>query len=401
MSNKLKRLREVLIKSIEHSHQIFIVGHNTPDYDAIGASLGVATLAKELKRKSYIIVNDQPQELEPGVKKVMDDSKKEYHFINLEEFRKKSDRGSLLVVVDVNKRYLTSVQDDLDKVGKTIIIDHHQEDKFTIPAQYTYIDQQASSASEIVAQILHAKQIKYSKNIANYLLAGIILDTKRFQKNTTPTTLDTAEKLCRKGADYDAVNKLFISNFVEDDQIYSLIFGKNVVDIDEASSKEIIIANTHIQAYPQLFGEPTVSFTVNRVKPRTIYRQDGLAKTADKMLKYADMSFVLGYVSETDVGISARSKCEIDVGKLLGQLDIIDFPIGNIENQKLTKIIKSGGGNKQNAGGRITTNDIFSVEKFLMDSVLEMATPDEVIEHNEEIEKPVVLVRKRKEVKVH
>lgn len=398
MSNKIRILKEELMKNIKNASKIFIVGHNTPDYDAIGSALGVATLAKEQKKETYIIVNDLPQELDPGVLKVIEDSKDQYHFIGLKEYKEMVDKKSLLITVDVNKKYLVSVKDDLDKVEKIMIIDHHGEDNLSIVTPHRFIDQEASSASEIVTQVLHASKIRYSKNMANYLLAGIILDTKRFQKNTSPTTFDVTEKLCRNGADYDAVNKLFISNYFEDKEMYHLIFGEETT-LEENGNSEITIANTHIQAYPQLFGEPTVAFIVNRILPKTQYRRDMLAKTADKMLgKYADVAFVLGYTSDTNVTICARSKCEINVGKILEKLDymgIDTFPQENIEN-----FTCSGGGNKQNAGGCISTSDIFAVEKFLMDSVLQMAILEETPEQKVTPENPVVLVKKREEVKV-
>lgn len=396
MSNNLKNLRDALVKNINAASQVFIVGHKIPDYDAIGSALGVATFAKGLNKKSYIIVDEQAQDLDPGVAKIIEDSKKNFQFIKLEEYRNLADKNSLLVTVDVNKKYLISVQNDLDRVGKVMIIDHHGEDVHSISTPYKFIDEEASSACEMVAGVLHAKKIRYTKKMASYLLAGIILDTKRFQKNTRSTTFDVTEKLCRNGADYDAVNKLFISNFLEDKQIYTLVFEDEKIT-EEDTPTEITIANTHIQAYPQLFGEPTVAFVVNRVAPHTIYRRDMLAKTADKLLKYADVAFVLGYTNEYDVTICARSNCEITVGEILKKLDYMDsseFPT----NEQVPVITCSGGGNKHNAGGSVTTSDIFSVEKYLMDSVLQMATPGETLEP-EKIEEPIVLVKKRKEVK--
>lgn len=400
MNNKLRMFRETLVKMMEAASQIFIIGHNTLDYDAIGAALGVATLSKGLKKDTYIIVDDLFQDLDPGVAKVIEDSKDKYQFINSEKYNKLADKKSLLVTVDANKKYLISIQEDIDKVGNIIIIDHHGEDRHTISTPYKFIDELSSSTCEMVAQILPAKIIRDTENMANYLLAGIILDTKRFQKNTSSITFGIAKSLCRSGADYDAVNKLFISNFLEDKQIYTLIFGERTI-IEENNPTKITIANTHIQAYPRLFGEPTVAFVLNRTAPDTIYRRDILAKTADKMLvKYADVAFVLGYTNQNDVTICARSKCDIKVGDILKKLDnmnISDFPQGlNISAAKC-----SGGGNKQNAGGSVTTNNIFFVEKLLMDLVQLMATPTEVLPQSKEAEQPIILVKKRKEVPIN
>lgn len=392
MSNKLRRFRDDLIKSISNASQVFIVGHNNPDYDSIGSSLALATLTKALGKKSYIIINDLQAEIDSGIKNILDTTSQDYAYITLAHFQGLVDRDSLLLITDVNKKYLISVQNELDKPGKIMVIDHHEEDSFSVPANNQLIEVDASSACEIVTQILLAKKIPISAQLANYLLAGILLDTKRFQKNAKPNTFDTVEKLCRKGADYDAVNRLFISNFLEDDKIYSLIFGKkSAIEEKDGQEQVVEIRNTQVQAYSQLLGNPTVSFTLNRINPMEKYKQVELAKTADKMLKYADVSFVMGYVSDTDVGISARSRGDMDVGNILGKLQYVDFPL--LSTDTSYTITRSGGGNKQNAGGRVTTSDIFSVEKFLMDAVLEMAIED-VPETKEEAEKPVVLVRK-------
>lgn len=409
MTKKLKSFKDELINNINQASQVFIVGHNTPDYDAIGAAIGIAVLTKALKKPAYIIVNEPKSALDQGVQTIIEETETTYNYINLEEFRNYVDKNSLLITVDVNKQYMTCVKDDLDKFDKIMIIDHHQEEPDTTiqtKNKNKYINENTSSASEIVTQILNSKQIRYSKEIAKYLLAGIVLDTNRFQKNTTATTFDTTKKLLSKGADYKAVNKLFISNFVEDRVTYTLIFGRKEV-LQEHVSTEAGIApqsvfvedNTFIEAYSQVIGQPTVSFTIKRDQPDMLYRQDELAKTADKMMqKYADASFVLGYVSETDVGISARSKCQINVGKIMSLLEKASFTI-NPNLPASSPVIRSGGGNKTMAGGRVTTNDIFAVENFLRKAALEITVSDEV-EETQKIEEPIQLVQKRKKIKI-
>ena len=401
MSNRLRLLKEMLIKNIKNSSQVFIIGHNTPDYDAIGAALGMVTIAQELNKDAYIIVNDSQQSLDPGVAKVIEESKEDYTFIDLEEYKSLADLDSLLIAVDVNKKYLTPLQDDLDKVGNIIIVDHHQETEQTMEATYKYIDYHASSTCEIVAQLLNSLQIKYSKNMANYLYAGIVLDTQNFRKNTTATTHDTAEKLYAKGARFEVVSKWRVANFEEDQKLNDLIFGSHIIrEIGENETTEIKINNNSIQVYTNILGAPKASFVINRMKPHEIYRQDMLAKAADKILSnYAEIAFVFGYVKEDVLGISARSKCDVDVGRLLGKLEKIDpsvFP----QLQIILPPVCTGGGNKQNAGGSVTTSDIFSVEEFFMNAMKEMAPEEETIVSQQENEEPIVLVKKQAKVKV-
>ena len=401
MSNRLRLLKEMLIKNIKNSSQVFIIGHNTPDYDAIGAALGMVTIAQELNKDAYIIVNDSQQSLDPGVAKVIEESKEDYTFIDLEEYKSLADLDSLLIAVDVNKKYLTPLQDDLDKVGNIIIVDHHQETEQTMEATYKYIDYHASSTCEIVAQLLNSLQIKYSKNMANYLYAGIVLDTQNFRKNTTATTHDTAEKLYAKGARFEVVSKWRVANFEEDQKLNDLIFGSHIIrEIGENETTEIKINNNSIQVYTNILGAPKASFVINRMKPHEIYRQDMLAKAADKILSnYAEIAFVFGYVKEDVVGISARSKCDVDVGRLLGKLEKIDpsvFP----QLQIILPPVCTGGGNKHNAGGSVTTSDIFSVEEFFMNAMKEMAPEEETIVSQQENEEPIVLVKKQAKVKV-
>lgn len=360
-NERIKELSERLEENIDGASKVFIVGHNNPDYDAIGSALGIATIVKFLGKDAYIIINDGLSKLDLGVQNILAANSSYYNIITLENFRKLVDDDSMLITTDVNKKYMVSVRDDLRSFKKVMIIDHHLDDEFTIDADYKYIDVAASSASEIVTRVLKKMNIDYSLKLANALLAGIILDTKRFQKNTSLSTFQATEELCQRGADYEAVNRLFVSDFKEATEINFLISGNEE------------LSNTRIVAYPQLLGAPTVSFTVNRNKPSTMYNQVTLAKAADQMLNYnVDASFVLGYVSPDDVGISARSRGDFNVGEVLAKLQYLDLPQVELLAFNPSEIVKSGGGNKQNAGGRVTTTDIFKLEREIQRQVEEV-----------------------------
>lgn len=348
----MKMLKELLENGISRASKVFIVGHNEPDYDCIGSALGLSALAKSLGKETYIIVDDDDIEIDPGVKKILEESKEKHNIITLEEFRTLVNKKSLLITTDVNKKYLVSVKNDLDKFKSIIVIDHHQEDEQTIETSKKIIEPKISSASEMIAQVLNSSRIRYDQEIANYLLAGIILDTKRYVKNTTAQTLDVAEKLMRKGADYDYVNSLFLTEFDQDGRIELLIHTPG---------------NTIVQEYAQLslFAPRNVTFTINREKPETVYKKVDIAKAADKMLKYSigDASFVIAPVNDGIISISARSRSDIDVGQIM-------------------KRFSNGGGNAENAGGRIESNDIYAVEKELMEQV-QWGLPSEVAKNEE------------------
>ncbi|WP_161565690.1 hypothetical protein [Mycoplasma sp. ATU-Cv-508] len=71
-----------------------------------------------------------------------------------------------------------------------------------IPIENIYIDTFASSASEIVTEMLIFSRyaIKPSKNSVQLMLNGIYLDTKQFQKSISSKTFDAASWLEKHGA---------------------------------------------------------------------------------------------------------------------------------------------------------------------------------------------------------
>ncbi len=352
MGTELKFFKDILIKAITDSNKVFIVGHNEPDFDAIGSAIGIHTIAKSLGKEVYIIVNDDALNLEPGVKKIIEENKAKYNIITLAEAKNLLDDNSLLVVTDTNKDYLTSTKDDLDKFSKVMVIDHHEEDSHTIKSDYLYINPDVSSACEIVSNIIISERIKIDPKVASYLLAGIFLDTRRFKQNTSSKTHDIAEKLINRGADSDYVNELFREEFESYCRINNLIINGTVF---KKYAEETLIPKQ-------------VSFTINREAPTTIYRREEIAKAADRMLKFdVDASFVMGYNKEGNIIVSARSLKKPKASfPLIGQIEA-----GTIL-QKLDE--NHCGGNAYSAGGTIPLQggeyeSIFEIEEALMSIV--------------------------------
>ena len=96
---------------------------------------------------------------------------------------------------------------------KTIVVlDHHRQSKDIIQnAVLSYIEPYASSACEMVAEILQyfADGIRIRNIEADSLYAGIMIDTNNFLTKTGVRTFEAAAFLRRCGADVTRVRKMF------------------------------------------------------------------------------------------------------------------------------------------------------------------------------------------------
>lgn len=327
IDNSLKRQ---LLESINSSSKVFIIGHNEPDFDSISSAIGIQNLCTNVGCESYVVINDSENELEPSVKKIIESSREKYNIIGLSEFLTLIGKNCSLIVVDANKKYQLAVSEYLDLFEKIIVIDHHNPDQHTINSTYSYIEPTISSTAEVVARLLNYYKVPYTADVANYLLAGIELDTNRYKKNTTSITHDVAEKLIDQGANPDFVNRLFLAEFETDSRINNLVYNGSIFERYEKP----------------VFQYRQVSFTLNRTNPNTIYKKEDIAKAADKLLEYpVDAAFVIGYVKEGLVSISARSKSDINVGEIMEEF--------------------TGGGNASSAACKVETTDIKLLEEML------------------------------------
>lgn len=361
-TTEIRKLKELIESEMKKSSKIFIIGHNSPDFDSIGSCIGLFALAQHYNKEVYIIIDDNEFKIEPGVKRILDENKENLPIIKKADYLELATPDSLLIITDVNKDHMISIGDSLDKVGSIIIVDHHTEDSHTIQTDKKLITTEVSSASEIVARVLGLSRFRYPKSVANYLLAGISLDTQRFKQNTTSITHDVAEKLINRGADIDYVNSLFLEGF----DSYCRI-------------SDLIVYGTVIQKYSESLLDPIqVSFTLNRHQPNTIYLKEDYAKAADKMMEFIgiDASFALGFVKKGIVHISARGGKKVNVGKIMK--------------------LMGGGGNDQSAGGRLSSANLSEVEMKLMESIPEGISSEEELREEPEVVKVKQLERRKK-----
>lgn len=357
-SNKsipFRELSNTLEDEIKRSSSVFIVGHNSPDLDAIGSSIGLYHLAHSYGKKAYIIVDDEESKIEPGTKKVIDEVKSKFKIITKRGFQKLVNKDSLLIMTDVNKQDMISVGDSLSEFRKIIIIDHHSTNENTVPTRHRYINEEESSASEIVSKVLFAKKVKLIPEVANALLAGISLDTKRFKHNAGSETHDVAEKLIEKGADMEFVNTLFLQDFDTHCRIENLIINGTII----RRLTESLLSPIH------------ASFTLNRNNPLEEHVKEDYAKAADEMLKFAgvDAAFVMGYIEPGTIHVSARGNKRVNVGKIMDALE-------------------GGGGTPQSAGAKIESSDILDIERqILAQTMLVVGETEKVLDEPQVVKK--------------
>ncbi len=294
---KARVVAQALENLIKESKKVMIMGHKNPDMDSVGASLGIYRLAKSLGKNAYIIMDINNANLEAFRTSIEKDEEYEDVVINKEVALENIDEGTLLVVVDTHKLSYVEAPELIEKIDEIVIVDHHRRSEdFIEKATLTFQEVYASSASELVTELLQyvKKQVELKTIEAESLYAGIMMDTKNFTFKTGVRTFEAAAYLRKCGVDIIRVKKWFQSDLQSFNKIAEIV-GK----------AEIINDTIAISTYEE------ESKDVNLV----------CAKAADELLTISNItaSFVIGQLDDK-VCISGRSIGDINVQIILEKL---------------------------------------------------------------------------------
>ncbi len=280
-------------KLLEHNKTI-IIPHKGADFDAIASSLGVALIANHFKKDNRILMGDPIYKLDHGVQTIIEQVKEEYPIVNLDQYKKEQgEEEELRVLCDVGKAKLTYLDDY--KKDHLVIIDHHDKDSETLESSVEHIDNTASSASEIVTNLLAHYKIKIPSYMATILLAGILLDTNRLSKNVSSDTMKTVTRLLEYGATMESAGDYFTEDFNSDRKIQELVSGTKFLNYTIG----IIMADEDKE-----------------------YTKEELAKAADYLLRYkVDAAYAIGNIGDGVISISARSKESVNVGDVMREIE--------------------------------------------------------------------------------
>ena len=274
------------------SDNVVIMGHKFPDADAIGASVGLLKVAQTLGKEAYIVLNkselDKANEI--FINEMLKEDALAIHFISSITAVEIMTKNSLLVVTDTQSKKLVIDNKLLRLSNKIAIFDHHRRGSDFIEATLTYTDPSVSSTVELIVDMLDyfSEKIDFTMAEASIMLAGIMLDTRKFMYNTSKKTYEAAAILKQKGADERYVAKLLKAPI------------------------EHYYSRAHLTHRARVFNE---NYLIAAASDEMYFDRTEIAATADDLLNIQGVkaSFVLGLTAENEVSVSARSTGDVNV----------------------------------------------------------------------------------------
>ena len=284
------------IRSVD---QVFVVGHKNLDMDALGSAVGMQLFASNITENSYAVYDQD--HMSADIERAVTHLKKEgvTKLLSVKDAIEMVTKRSLLILVDHSKTALTLSKEFYDLFTQTIVIDHHRRDQdFPDNAVITYIESGASSACELVTELIqfqNSKKNRLSHMQASVLMGGMMLDTKNFTTRVTSRTFDVASYLRTRGSDSVTIQEIGATDFDEYREVNELILEGHKL------GSEVLIAEA---------------------KDSKCYDTVVISKAADALLAMSgiEASFVLAKNIQGFISISARSRSKINVQRIMEEL---------------------------------------------------------------------------------
>ncbi len=336
-TNPMEKRTRVRARVISHalrdlvkaSDNVIIMGHKSPDMDAIGSAIGILNMVRSIGVEGHIVFD--PDDVDSGVDRLMEAIKEEdsiwQHFTVPEEAEEGITDRSLVVVVDTHKPSMVASASILNKAEYKVVIDHHRRgEEFVENPTLVYMEPYASSTAELVTELLEYQPggLKLKMLEATALLSGIFVDTKSFTLRTGSRTFDAASYLRAKGAD-----TVLVQQFMKED--INLYVKRNKL-IERA----------------EVYRD---SIAISAAESGITYGPVLIAQAADTLLSMngINASFVISEREDGRIGISARSLGDVNVQVIMEKMN--------------------GGGHLTNAATQIEDTTIKDAQSLLKDII--------------------------------
>ncbi|MGN0622243.1 MAG: DHH family phosphoesterase [Porcipelethomonas sp.] len=226
---KSRIISNALQELIHNTDNVLVMGHRFADLDAAGAGIGLAGAIRQYNPESYYVVDFQKNLAGKLVERVSDEMPG--LVISPDDALMKLTENSLLIIVDTHNAELVESSMLYNSASHKVVIDHHRKSvNFIDDAVIFYHEPYASSASEMVTEIIqYFKEPSIPQIYAEALLSGIMLDTKNFVMKTGVRTFEAAAYLRKNGADTVRVKELFTSSIDAFRQKSALIASADII----------------------------------------------------------------------------------------------------------------------------------------------------------------------------
>ena len=291
-----------LLSRIATSGNVLIMGHRNPDFDSIGACVGIARLCMHCGVSPKIILNTDREVFNKAFgncsERLLELDSYQDIFINSSTGMDLIRSDTLLIIVDANNFKILEEPSIAENIHNFVIIDHHRKTaELEKEPVINYIDPSASSACELVTELL--EQCLPVGTLTNeestVMLSGIMVDTQNFTRSTGVRTFAAALYLRGEGGNSEIAHTFFNEDF--NDFSAEAKFGTNVT-----------------------IYRDTIAITTSMGSGSGDDRT-AASKAADKLLtvKNVDASFALVPINNV-IHISARSNGAVNVQLILEQL---------------------------------------------------------------------------------
>ncbi len=290
-----------LANLVKETSSVLIMVHRNADFDAFGAAVGLARFCLYSgAKKVNIVANLRDANLQKCFEKASRLPGFEEMFIDSFTAQDRLHSDTLLIIADVNNKTQFESAELAANAQSIVYIDHHrQAAEFEVQPAIKYIEPTASSTCELVADMLEQTMPAGAllKDEADLMLAGIVLDTKKFAINTGTKTFGAAQYLESEGANPVEVQELF------------------------AASRNDFLREAYFLTDIRSIADDTVVIAIQNRDDNTSGDRIAAAKAADKLLSIDGVlaSFAICMVDGA-IRISARSGGKINVQRIMEKL---------------------------------------------------------------------------------
>lgn len=324
---KSRVVATALKELISDSEQIYIMGHRFSDIDSLGAAIGLYKIVVSLGKKGTIILSSRSVAVSRLLERMAPLENYKDVFVLPQNILLPIEPKSLLIVVDTNNPDYVESPEVLAACSSIVVIDHHRRvGNYIEKATLNFHEPFASSACEMVTEILQylEEYVKISKEEANALLAGMVLDTKSFTQRTGVRTFEAASYLKRCGADPSDAKAIF-SNDLNSFRLKMQFIGQTKMIYDDIALS--------------VWNQASDGFT-----------KEMFAQAVDEMLAIAGVKAAFGVMSiDDEVHISARSGGDMNVQLIMEKL--------------------KGGGHQTVAGTQLKDTTVAAAQEALISAI--------------------------------